>query len=57
MAVRFLNRQISAHVGKTPQTIVASDKKVLAKWVKISAGLLLDDRAAATLAGKVLSLE
>jgi pSer/pThr/pTyr-binding forkhead associated (FHA) protein len=57
MTGRFLNRQIIAHVGKTPYTISASDKDMLAKWVKISAGLLLDEEIAAGLANKILTLK
>jgi hypothetical protein len=57
MTDRFLNRQISAHVGKSPYTISVSDKKDLAKWVRISAGLLLDEETAARLAEKILSLK
>ncbi len=57
MTDRFLNRQITAHVGKTPYTVSGEDKNVLAKWVKISAGLLLDEETAAKLADKILSLK
>ncbi|MEW6078206.1 MAG: FHA domain-containing protein [Thermodesulfobacteriota bacterium] len=57
MTDRFLNRQISAHVGKSPYTISVSDKKDLAKWVRISAGLLLDEETAARLAEKILALK
>ena len=57
MTARFLNRQIIAHVGKTPYTISVSDKEVLAKWVNISAGLLLDAEIAARLANKILTLK
>ncbi len=56
MTAQFLNRQISAHVGKTPETITSADKETLARWVEISAGLLLDERVAARLAGKILLL-
>lgn len=57
MTARFLNRQITAHVGKSPHTISSSDKKELAKWVKISAGLLLDEETAARLADTILTLK
>jgi pSer/pThr/pTyr-binding forkhead associated (FHA) protein len=57
MTDRFLNRQITAHVGKSPYTISASDKKDLAKWVRISAGLLLDEETAASLAEKIMALK
>jgi pSer/pThr/pTyr-binding forkhead associated (FHA) protein len=57
MTDRFLTRQITAHVGKTPYTLSVSDKPVLAKWVKISAGLLLNEETAAKLADKILALK
>ena len=57
MTDRFLNRQISAHLGKTPSTLSAEDKEALAKWVKISASLLLDEATAARLAEKILALK
>ncbi len=57
MAARFLNRQISAHVGKSPYTISASDKETLAKWVNISAGLLLDQETARILSDKIRLLK
>jgi pSer/pThr/pTyr-binding forkhead associated (FHA) protein len=57
MTDRFLNRQITAHVGKSPHTIAVSDKTDLAKWVRISAGLLLDEETAASLADKILALK
>ncbi len=53
---QFLDRQIKAHLKKDPETIAASDKKELARWVKISAGLLLDDERAATLADSILAV-
>lgn len=57
MTARFLNRQITAHVGKTPDTVSSSDKKTLAKWIKISAGLLLDEKTAERLADKISNLK
>lgn len=57
MTGRFLDRQITAHVGKSPETISPSDKKALAKWVKISAGLLLDEETSTKLADKILTLK
>ena len=57
MTDRFLNRQISAHLGKTPSTLSDEDKEALAKWVKISASLLLDEATAARLAEKILALK
>lgn len=57
MTERFLNRQIKAHLGRTPQTLSASDRDALAKWLRISASLLLDAQTAETLADRVLALE
>ena len=52
----FLNRQISSHLNKTPQTIGISDRPELAKWIKISASLLLDDTRATELTDKVTKI-
>jgi len=52
---RFLNRQITTHVGKNPFTISNEDKKVLAKWINISAGLLLDEETGAKLSNSILA--
>lgn len=57
MSNRFLDRQISAHVGKTPQAITVSDKETLAKWINISAGLLLGEDVADNLVKKILALK
>jgi pSer/pThr/pTyr-binding forkhead associated (FHA) protein len=57
MTTRFLDRQIKAHLGKTPHTLSVSDKEALAKWLRVSAGLLLDAKTAETLADKILALE
>lgn len=56
MSNRFLDRQIAAHVGKTPQTLTVSDKETLAKWINISAGLLLGKDLAKDLVGKISAL-
>ncbi len=53
----FLDRQITAHLGKEPEMIAISDKEELARWVKISAGLLLDDeQKAANLADSIRAI-
>lgn len=57
MAARFLDRQIKSHLGKSPHTLSASDKEALAKWLRVSASLLLDTQTAATLADRILALE
>ena len=56
MTAQFLNRQITAHIKKTPDTIMSDDKKELSKWIKISAGLLLDDAQATTLSDKIMAV-
>lgn len=53
MAAQFLNRQVTAHIGKNPQTVSVNDKDELVKWIKISAALLLDDNQAETLSNIV----
>lgn len=53
MTARFLNRQINAHIDKDPYTISSADRQELARWIDISAGLLLDDKIAKELAAKI----
>lgn len=57
MSARFLDRQIKAHLGKRPHTLSVSDKEALAKWLRVSASLLLDVKTAETLADRILVLE
>jgi len=57
MTVRFLDRQIKSHLAKTPHTLSVSDKEAMAKWLRVSTGLLLDQKTADTLAEKILALE
>ena len=57
MASRFLGRQIRSHLGKSPRSLEVSDKESLARWLRISAGLLLNEETADTLAEKILALE
>ncbi len=54
---QFLNRQISAHLGKTPQTIVYADKQELAKWIHISGSLFLNNVQIKELADRVMALK
>ncbi len=53
----FLDRQIEVHLSKTPDKVDYPDKNELAKWIKISAGLLLKKDVVEKLAEKILSLE
>ncbi|MFA5260148.1 MAG: hypothetical protein WC450_02845 [Candidatus Omnitrophota bacterium] len=54
---RFLDRQIECHLNKTPQTVNYSDKDMLAKWIRISGGLLLDKNAVEMLVAKILAFK
>jgi|GEM_PF-986289 len=42
-AERFIDRQISTHLKKSPDKITRSDLKVLIDWLKLSFTLLTDD--------------
>jgi len=39
-AERFLNRQIENHLSKNPDTLSYADKEELARWIRVSAGLV-----------------
>ncbi|MFH1776888.1 MAG: hypothetical protein ABH952_04940 [Candidatus Omnitrophota bacterium] len=54
---RFLDRQIEAHLSKIPETIDYTDKEALAKWVRISAGLILPKGDAEKLYNKICALK
>lgn len=54
---RFLDRQIEVHLSKTPDTIDYDDKDELAKWIRISAGLLLTKEESDALYKQVMSFE
>lgn len=43
-APRFVTRQISFHLGKTPEELVDSDIPKLAEWTKATLALLTDDK-------------
>lgn len=57
MTGRFLDHQIRSHLGKSPRSLEVSDRERLARWLRISAGLLLNEKIADTLAEKILALE
>ncbi len=45
-AERFMKRQVKSHLNKTLTTISKEDLPELAKWIEISAGLLIDKEEA-----------
>lgn len=53
---RLLDRQITTHLSKTPDTLTPADKTELAKWCKISGGLLLGKEKAEDLERDILSV-
>lgn len=56
-AGRFINRQITAHLGATPEQFDTSKLAQLAKWVELSASLLIDKAKAKTLASQIRHLQ
>ena len=53
---KFLDRQISTHLKKTPESIIPEDASELAKWTKVSGGLLMGEARAEQMAGEILAL-
>ena len=53
---RFLDRQISVHLKKSPEEIVADDRVELAKWCMVSAALLLGTAKAQSLSNEIRNL-
>jgi hypothetical protein len=51
----FLKRQLK-HINKTPESLDRSSLPELAKWVEISAKMLMGEAKAKTLKEKILSL-
>ncbi len=43
-APRFVTRQISFHLGKTPEELQAADIPKLVEWTKATLALLTDDK-------------
>ncbi len=41
---RFISRLISAHLGKEPYALKPKDIPKLSEWIKVSLGLLTEDR-------------
>lgn len=44
-ADRFIKRQISFHLKKKPNELTVKDIPKLAEWIKVSLGLLTQDKA------------
>lgn len=44
-AERFINRQLTYHLGKDPQELTKQDIPELAEWVKVSIAILTEDDA------------
>ncbi|HUC87074.1 MAG TPA: hypothetical protein VMR75_01975 [Candidatus Saccharimonadales bacterium] len=43
-ASRFVDRQITFHLHKSPQEVTAEDLQGLTEWMRVSLALLTDDR-------------
>ena len=55
-ARNFLDRQIVAHLNKSPETLLPADKEGLVKWCRISGALLLGTEKAEQLSQEILSI-
>ncbi len=55
-AERFLNRQIREHLQKKADDLSKSDIPELARWIKVSASLLTDQKVASDFADKISSI-
>lgn len=53
---KFLDRQITAHLKKSPDTIVAEDANEIAKWSAVSGSLLLGQSKAEEMAKEIFML-
>ncbi len=53
---KFLDRQITAHLKKTPDSIVAEDANEIAKWTAVSGGLLLGQSKAEQMAKEIYAM-
>ncbi len=54
---RFLDRQIEHHLNKKADRLDYADKEELAKWIRISAGLVLKREDAESLSNKVRQMK
>lgn len=55
-AERFIERQCKAHLNINPQDLTKGNLNDLAKWIGISAGLLLPKEKAEALKNEIISL-
>ncbi len=53
---QFLDRQISAHLKKTPDNITEEDVGEIAKWSNVSGGLIMGQDKAELLAKEIFAL-
>lgn len=44
-ADRFVKRQITFHLEKKPEEVTANDLPKLTEWIKVSLGLLTEDKS------------
>jgi hypothetical protein len=44
-APRFVDRQITFHLQKSPEEVTVEDLQRLTEWMRVSLALLTDDRA------------
>jgi len=56
-AQRFIDRQVTQHLKKELGSLTPSDLGDLAKWINVSAGLLIDKSKAQELSDKVKNLQ
>ena len=56
-AERFILRQVTNHLNITPEEFSTNKLDDLAKWVDISASLLVDKEKAKELSNKILALK
>lgn len=55
-AERFISRQVTQHLKKDMDSLLSNDLEELAKWVNVSAGLLIDKTKARELADTIKHL-
>ncbi len=53
---KFLDRQITSHLKKAPGDIEPKDATELAKWTKVSGGLLVGNTRAAQMAAEIITV-
>ncbi len=53
---KFLDRQITTHLKKSPENILPEDASEIAKWSKVSGGLVLGQSKAEQMAKEILTV-